>query len=148
MAAHSTALEAAAKALAHRDRSAANLTAYLERHGAAPEEASRAVAQLQEAGYVDDARYASSRAQALAGRGYGDEGVRFELERDGVHADEIDAAVASLPPERERALSLVRAAKARTAAIRRLAAKGFSRDSIEAALAALPAVETARADDL
>ena len=147
MAAHSTALEAAAKALAHRDRSAANLTAYLERHGTAPEEASRAVAQLQEAGYVDDARYASSRAQALAGRGYGDEGVRFELERDGVPAEEIDAALASLPPERERALSLVRAAGAPTAAIRRLAAKGFSSDSIEAALAALPAVETAGADD-
>src|SRR5215831_14606792 len=148
MAAHPTALEVAAKALAHRDRSAANLTAYLERHGAAPDEASRAVARLQEAGYVDDARYASSRAQALAGRGYGDEGVRFELEHDGLQADEIDAALASLPPERERALSLVRAAKAPTPAIRRLTAKGFSRDSIEAALAALPAAGTAGAGDL
>src|SRR5215468_10018796 len=146
MAARPNALEAAAKALAHRDRSAANLTAYLERHGTAPEEASRAVERLQEAGYVDDARYASSRAQALAGRGYGDEGVRFELERDGVQPDEIDAALASLPPERERALSLVRAARAPAAAIRRLVAKGFSHDTIEAVLAALPAAETAGAD--
>ena len=148
MAARPNALEAAAKALARRDRSAANLTAYLERHGTAPEEASQAVTRLQEAGYVDDARYASSRAQTLAGRGYGDEGVRFELERDGVQPEEIDAALASLAPERERAVSLVRAARAPTAAIRRLAAKGFSRDSIEAALAALPAVDTAGADDL
>jgi len=148
MAARPNALEAAAKALARRDRSAANLTAYLERHGTAPEEASRAVTRLQEAGYVDDARYASSRAQTLAGRGYGDEGVRFELERDGVQPEEIDAALASLAPERERAVSLVRAARAPTAAIRRLAAKGFCRDSIEAALAALPDDETTGLDDL
>jgi SOS response regulatory protein OraA/RecX len=138
MAARPTALEVAAKALAHRDRSAANLTAYLERHGAAPDEASRAVTRLQKAGYVDDGRYASSRAEALARRGYGDEGVRFELERDGVAADDIDAALASLPPERARALGLLSAAKAPTAGARRLAAKGFSHDSIEAALAALP----------
>ena len=148
MAARPNALETAAKALAHRDRSAANLTAYLERHGTAPEEASRAVERLQEAGYVDDARYARSRAQVLAGRGYGDQGVRFELERDGVRPDEIDAALTSLPPEGERALRLVRAAKAPTAAIRRLAAKGFSRDSIEAAVAAMPDDETAGPDDL
>src|SRR5262249_24473062 len=147
MAARPTALEAAAKALAHRDRSAASLTAYLERHGAAPEEASRPLERLQEAGYVDDARYASSPAQMLAGRGYGNDGVRFELERDGVQAAEIAAGLASLPPERERALSLARVARAPTAAIRRLAAKGFSRDSIEAALAALPSDETAGLDD-
>jgi regulatory protein len=138
MAARPTALEVAAKALAHRDRSAANLTAYLERRGAPPDEASRAVARLQEAGYVDDARYASSRAEGLARRGYGDEGVRFDLERDGVPPDDIDAALALLPPERERALGLVAAAKTPTAAARRLAAKGFSQDSIEAALGAEP----------
>jgi SOS response regulatory protein OraA/RecX len=147
MAARPNALEAAAKALAHRDRSAANLTAYLERHGTTPEEAGRAVERLQEAGYVDDARYASSRAQTLARRGYGDEGVRFDLERDGVQPGDIDAALASLPPERERAVSLVGAANAPKAAIRRLAAKGFSRDSIEAALAALPDDETPGPDD-
>jgi SOS response regulatory protein OraA/RecX len=138
MAARPTALEVAAKALAHRDRSAANLTAYLERHGAAPDEASRAVTRLQEAGYVDDARYASSRAEALAGRGYGDDGIRFELDRDGVPADDVEAALASLPRERERALSLLGAARTPAAAARRLAAKGFSHDSIEAALAAIP----------
>ena len=138
MAARPTAFEVAAKALAHRDRSAANLTAYLERHGTAPDEASWAVTRLQEAGYVDDARYASSRAEALARRGDGVEGVRFELERDGVPPDDVDAALASLPPERDRALSLLRSAKAPRPAIRGLAAKGFSHDSIEAALAAVP----------
>jgi len=147
MAGRPTALEVAAKALAHRDRSAANLTAYLEQRGAAPEEASGAVERLQEAGYIDDARYASSRAEALADRGYGDDAVRFDLERDGVSADDVEAALSSLRPERERALSLLRAAKTPPAAIRRLAGKGFSRDSIDAALAALPDEEVSGVDD-
>jgi regulatory protein len=146
MAEHPTALEVATKALAHRDRSAANLTAYLERHGAAPEEASRAVERLQEAGYVDDARYASSRAATLAERGYGDEAVRFHLEGDGVSADDVEAALAALRPERVRALSLLSGAKSPPAAIRRLAAKGFTSDSIEAARAALPDGEVAGLD--
>jgi SOS response regulatory protein OraA/RecX len=141
MATRPTPLEVAAKALAHRDRSAANLTAYLARHGAAPEEAGQAVERLRQAGYVDDGRYASSRAKALARRGYGDEAVRFELEREDVSPDDVDAALASLQPERERALSLLHTAKTPPAAIRRLAAKGFSRDSIEAALAAVPEAE-------
>ena len=147
MAARPTALEAAAKALAHRDRSAANLTAYLEQQGTAPEEASRAVERLQQAGYVDDTRYASSRAEALARRGYGDDAVRCDLERDGVCAEDVEAALAALAPERERASSLLRAAKSPAAALRRLASKGFSRDSIEAAVAGLPADELPGVDD-
>jgi regulatory protein len=147
MAARPTALEAAAKALAHRDRSSANLTAYLERHGATPEEASIALERLQDAGYVDDARYATSRAEALAGRGYGDDAVRLDLKRDGVSAEDVETALASLPPERERALQLLRAAKRLPAAIRRLAAKGFSQDSIDAALAALPDGEAPSLND-
>jgi regulatory protein len=131
----STALEAAAKALARRDRSAADLTAYLERHGTATEEAATAVERLRAAGYVNDARYATTRAEVLAERGYGDEAVRFELERDGLGADEIEAALATLVPERDRALELVRRAKSPLTGIRRLAAKGFAADSLEAALA-------------
>jgi regulatory protein len=130
-----TALEAAAKALARRDRSAADLTAYLERHGTTPEEAGDAVARLRDAGYVDDTRYAARRAEVLAERGYGDEAVRFELEQDGLAAGEIEAALATLAPERERALELLRRAESPLAAIRRLAAKGFGADSLEAALA-------------
>jgi len=132
-----TALEAAAKALARRDRSAADLTAYLERHGTTPEEAGDAVARLRDAGYVDDTRYAARRAEVLAERGYGDEAVRFELERDGVAADEIDAALGALAPERERALGLLAAAKSPQAGLRRLAAKGFGADSLEAVAARL-----------
>jgi regulatory protein len=130
-----TALEAATKVLARRDRSAADLTAYLERRGTAADEAATAVERLRQAGYVNDARYATARAGVLADRGYGDEAVRFELEREGLAADEIEAALATLAPERERALELLRRAKSPLAAIRRLAAKGFGADSLESALA-------------
>jgi SOS response regulatory protein OraA/RecX len=130
-----TALEAATKALARRDRAAADLVAYLERRGTAPEEASAAVERLREAGYVNDARYASARAETLAARGFGDAAVRDELGRDGVAPEEIDAALAGLTPERERARGIMRQAKAPLAGVRRLAAKGFSAESIEAAAA-------------
>lgn len=130
-----TALEAATKALARRDRSAASLAEYLERKGAAPDDARLAVERLREAGYVDDSRYAAERAAVLADRGFGDEAVRFELERDGVARDQIAAALLALEPERDRALTAIRQARSPFAAIRRLAAKGFSADALEAALA-------------
>jgi SOS response regulatory protein OraA/RecX len=130
-----TALEAAAKALARRDRSAADLTAYLERRGTATDDAATAVERLRQAGYVNDVRYATARADVLAGRGYGNEAVRFELEQDGLGTDEIEAALAALAPERDRALELLRRAKSPLVGIRRLAAKGFGADSLEAALA-------------
>jgi regulatory protein len=130
-----TALEAATKALARRDRSAADLTAYLERRGTATDEAATAVERLRQAGYVNDARYATTRAGVLADRGYGNEAVRFELEQGGLAAEEIEAALATLAPERERALELLRRAKSPLAAIRRLAGKGFGAESLESALA-------------
>ena len=135
MRARPTALEAATKALARRDRSAATLTAYLEQRGAAPEDAACAVERLREAGYVNDARYATERAEALAARGFGDAAVRLDLERDGVGPDEIERALAALAPERERALRLLRTAKTPLAGLRRLVAKGFGADSLEAAAA-------------
>jgi regulatory protein len=93
------------------------------------------VNRLADIGYLDDARFAFGRARSLAERGYGDDAVRFELEREGVAADRIDAAVAGLAGERERALSVLRGSRSALAGIRKLAAKGFSADSIEAAAA-------------
>jgi SOS response regulatory protein OraA/RecX len=96
---------------------------------------------LERVGYVDDARYAAARAETLAGRGYGDEGILHLLEADGVDGETAAAAVAALEPERERALRLVArlGASPRTAA--QLQRKGFSQDSLEAA------VEAGFADD-
>ncbi|HEY3920941.1 MAG TPA: RecX family transcriptional regulator [Gaiellaceae bacterium] len=136
MEARLTALEAATKALSRRDRSAADLAAYLERKGTDPDEARAAVDRLRDAGYVNDERYAAARAEGLAGRGYGDEAVRFELEREGLAADQIAAALLALPPERERATAFLLKARTPLAGLRRLAAKGFSADALEAAVVA------------
>ena len=136
MKARPTALETAAKALARRDRSAADLAAYLERRGSAPEEAGQAVDRLRQAGYVNDARFAAARAESMAARGYGDAAVRHELEAAGVAAGEVEAALAGLEPERERALAALARPGRPEALARRLAAKGFSPESVEAVLAA------------
>jgi regulatory protein len=128
------ALELAMRALARRDHSRAGLDARLEHRGMSPEERRQALATLAGGGYVDDARFAAGRAAGLADRGYGDEAIRFHLEHEGVAAAAIEAALAGLPEERQRALIEFERAGADAKAARRLAAKGFSFDSIEALL--------------
>ena len=139
-------LEQATAALARRDRSAAGLVAYLERRGTPREDATRAVARLTQAGYVDDARFALRRAEVLAERGHGDAPIRYALAREGVAADDVELALRELTPERERAVDLLRGDAPRLRAIRRLAAKGFAADSIEAALAAFDDLESVEGD--
>jgi SOS response regulatory protein OraA/RecX len=129
------ALGAATRALARRDRSVVGLADYLARRGVGRKERAEAVDRLADIGYLDDERFAFGRARSLAERGYGDDAVRFELEREGVAADRIDTAVAGLAAERARALSVLRGSRSALAGIRKLAAKGFSADSIEAAAA-------------
>jgi regulatory protein len=142
-----TALEAATAALARRDRSAAGLAAYLERRGTAPEDALEAVDRLRHLGYIDDARFASRRAEALAERGRGDAAIRYELEREGIGADHVDAAIAGLASEEERAANVARRARSRAAGARRLVAGGFSADVVEAVVAGLGRAPDAGEDD-
>jgi SOS response regulatory protein OraA/RecX len=73
----------------------------------------------------------------LAERGIGDDAIRLRLEQDGIGPELSARAVASLEPERERALALAarRGAGPRTA--RWLAGRGFTADSIEAAVPAV-----------
>ena len=89
---------------------------------------------LERVGYVDDGRFASGRAASLAGRGYGDEAIRAFLEADGVAAETLEAALAALEPEPERARRLVArlGATPRTAA--QLQRKGFGEEALEQAL--------------
>ena len=77
---------------------------------------------------------AATRAQALAGRGFGDAAIRYDLEHEGVAGELVEQALAGLEPERERAKALVerRGAEAKTA--RWLAGKGFDASSVEDAL--------------
>jgi SOS response regulatory protein OraA/RecX len=81
---------------------------------------------------VDDARYAAGRAALLAGRGYGNTAIRWDLERRGIDAGVVAGALAGLEPELERARALVaaRGGGARAAAL--LARRGFGEDALEA----------------
>jgi regulatory protein len=126
-------IELAARALQHRDRSRQQLDELLARAGVDDARRAEALETLERVGYVDDERYAFSRAAALAQRGYGDEGIRHLLEADGLTAEAVTAAVAGLDPERQRAASVVArlGPGAKTAA--RLGRKGFGEDSIAAA---------------
>jgi regulatory protein len=125
------AMSRAARVLRARDLTAAELDARLERANLSPAAREETIERLTDAGAVDDARFARSRAQALADRGAGDFLVRHDLEGRGIAAEAIEAAIASLEPETVRAarISLRRGSGPKTA--RYLARKGFSEDAIE-----------------
>lgn len=130
------ALTTAASALAAHDRSRARLDAELERRGVRGPERAGALETMARLGYLDDARFAAGRAQALAARGHGDEAIRFDLDRQGLAAERILAALGALEPEAERARALAAGLGAAKAA-RRLAGKGFSAETIESVLGVL-----------
>jgi SOS response regulatory protein OraA/RecX len=126
------ALDAAGRALSRRDRSATGLAAQLERRGIPPAARASAVETMERLGYVDDSRFAAARAGSLAERGYGDEAIRFDLERQGLGQELITEAMDALEPELERAGAIVARSGVSAAALRRLAAKGFSAETVEA----------------
>ncbi len=86
----------ATRALAARDRSRRALEQRLERAGVPAATRDEALGALERVGLVDDARVARTRAAALAGRGYGDAAIRFDLEREGLPAEAVADAVAAL----------------------------------------------------
>jgi regulatory protein len=124
----------AGQTLRARDVSSARLRERLERAAVTPDVSAEALAVLQRTGLVDDARFAGSRAAALADRGYGDAAIRLDLERQSVAADLIAEAVGALDPEIQRARELVsrRGEGPRTA--RYVAGRGFGEDAVSAAL--------------
>jgi regulatory protein len=127
------ALERAARALRYRDLSADRLRRRLKRRGTAPFVREEAVATLEAAGLVNDARVARTRAESLAGRGMGDTAIRFDLARQGLGTALIDEALAELEPETERARRLVAAHGLGPRTARLLARRGFGEDAVEAA---------------
>ena len=132
------ALAVATRALSKRDFSERGLRERLRRAGVAPAQEDEALAALQRAGLVDDARFATARAQALAERGRGDAAIRFDLEHQGVGQDEIQEALASLEPERERAELVIGRRGGGPATARLLARRGFDEDAVRAAVAREP----------
>ena len=130
----SEALTAGSRVLARRDHSEQAVRDALERRGIREPDRDEAVATLRRQGALDDERFAHARAAALAERGLGDAAIAFRLGRDGIAPESLEAALAALEPERDRAVRIVarRGATARTA--RWLAARRFEQDSIEAAI--------------
>jgi regulatory protein len=130
-----SALAVATRALARRDFSERGLRERLRRAGITSSEAEEALSALLRAGLVNDARFALSRAESLAERGKGNAAIRYDLEQRGLAADEIERALASLEPERERAERVIARRGGGPATARLLAGRGFAEDAVEAAVA-------------
>ena len=128
-------IEIAAQALRHGDRSRHEIDERLARAGIDKEARTESLATLERLGYVDDNRFAVGRAAALAGRGYGDAYIVFDLEQHGADADSIASAVAELVPERVRAQELAARFGATVKTAARLARKGFADESLEGIIA-------------
>jgi regulatory protein len=124
------ALAVATRALARREHTRRSLRERLFRAGIATGLAETVVDELVERGLLDEGRFASERARVLAERGKGDAAIRFELERAGLEAAEIEDAIAGLEPERDRAARLVGRRGATPATARLLATRGFDEDVV------------------
>lgn len=136
------ALDAAVRALRHRDRSRATLRARLVGVGIAPWACDQALETLARAGIVDDERFARSRARTLADRGSGDALIQADLLAAGVSEPKAMRTIGELEAERERAIRLAAARGASVSTARWLARRGFGEESIEAALPTLVADES------
>jgi SOS response regulatory protein OraA/RecX len=130
------ALSVAGGALRRRDLSRRRLAERLERAAIAPTQVAESLAVLARAGLVDDGRMACTRAAVLVERGYGDAAIRHKLDREGLDAAVVRAALDLQEPEEARAWRIIerRGTGPRTA--RYLAARGFAEAAVEAAAGA------------
>lgn len=126
----------AARALRARDRSRRELDERLARRGVAPAARRATLEALARGGAVDDDRLARARADELARRGRGDAAIRFDLERRGVAPGAVQAALAGLEPERERAARIARDRGRTLRTARALAAAGFDAETVADAVGA------------
>jgi regulatory protein len=125
------AIALAARSLRHRARSRQTLEERLASARIPAPAREEALGTLERLGFVDDAGLAEARAVALAARGWGDAAIRVELEREGIAAEHVAAALATLEPERERAEAMLRRGGREPKALRRLAARGFDAAVVE-----------------
>ena len=90
------------------------------------------MAALARAGAIDDARVAATRAETLARRGYGDAAIRADLQRRMIAPEAVADAVDALEPEAARLRRTVENETVTPGLLRRLSARGFSRESVDA----------------
>ncbi len=127
----SKALGVALRALRYRDYSRSRLETRLASRGASAATRRDALETLERAGLLDDARVAASRAQGLAGRGFGDAAIRCSLAGEGLGAELVEEALAALDPELQRARRLLDERGETAKTVRWLAAKGFDAATLE-----------------
>ncbi len=125
------ALSRATRALASRDRSRGELEARLDAAGFSETAREEALGSLEAAGLLDDARVAESRAREMARHGYGDAAIRADLRSRRIDPETIATAIDELEPEAERVQRLLEGKDRTPALVRRLASRGFSRDTLE-----------------
>ena len=90
------AIDLAYKAVARRDLTVAELRARLERKHVPPEAIDDAVAELEETGFLDDARYARQFAEDKRElEQWGTDRIAQDLRRRGIAPQLIDAAVST-----------------------------------------------------
>jgi regulatory protein len=90
------AIDLAYKAVARRDLTAAELRARLERKHVSPEAIDDAVAELEDTGFLDDARYARQFAEDKRELDrWGSDRIAQDLRRRGIAQQLIDAAVST-----------------------------------------------------
>jgi regulatory protein len=129
-------LDLAIRALRFRDRTTAELEARLEQRGVGEAERQQALETLERIGYVDDERFARTRAEQLAERGSGDALIRDDLERRGLATEVVELALAALAPERERAARIAAQRGRSLKTARYLASRGFGEEALDALVAA------------
>jgi regulatory protein len=127
----SEARELALRALSHRDRSRRELEQRLGRAGVPAEERDEALDELAAAGLLSDARFADARARGLAAKNGSDSLIRNDLRRHGIDREEIAEILDGLEGEAERAARIFERRGGGDRALRYLAAKGFSRESLQ-----------------
>lgn len=121
----------AGRALARRDLTAVELEARLERAGVPAALAGETTAAAVSVGVVDDERYARTRADQLAERGWGDAAIAARLEAAGVGEGLVRGAVEGLEPERERARRLADGTADARRTTQLLVRRGFDPETIE-----------------
>jgi regulatory protein len=126
------AVQTAVRALRSHDRSVAEIEARLAARGIGEEERAEALETLERMGYVDDERFARTRAEQLAARGSGDALIRHDLAGRGVDDERIEAALSALEPEPVRAARIVERRGPGPKTARYLASKGFGEDAFGA----------------
>ena len=101
------ALERALKSIAVRERTQAEVRAFLVRRGFAPDVIGDVIASLREEGLVDDAGYARRFAEdrRLLDR-WGNERIARDLERRGIERELVDRALAGHGRDEEMAVAI------------------------------------------